>query len=60
MFAYCGNNPVNRKDPTGQFWIAAGQEPSRWNALDGAAIAWDLGNIMNYYNTETVYFAVTR
>lgn len=21
MFAYCGNNPVNRKDPTGQFWI---------------------------------------
>ena len=23
MFAYCGNNPVNRKDPTGQFWITA-------------------------------------
>ena len=21
MFAYCGNNPVNRVDPTGQFWI---------------------------------------
>ncbi len=20
MFAYCGNDPVNRKDPTGQFW----------------------------------------
>ena len=20
MFAYCGNNPVNRKDPTGCFW----------------------------------------
>ena len=20
MFAYCGNNPVNRSDPTGQFW----------------------------------------
>ena len=20
MFAYCGNNPVNRIDPTGQFW----------------------------------------
>ena len=20
MFAYCGNNPVNRADPTGQFW----------------------------------------
>ena len=20
MFAYCGNNPVNRVDPTGQFW----------------------------------------
>ena len=23
LFAYCGNNPVNRKDPTGQFWITA-------------------------------------
>ena len=23
MFAYCGNNPVNRKDTTGQSWIAA-------------------------------------
>ncbi len=20
MFAYCGNNPVNREDPSGQFW----------------------------------------
>ena len=23
MFAYCENNPVNRKDPAGQFWITA-------------------------------------
>ena len=23
MFAYCGNNPVNRVDPTGQFWITS-------------------------------------
>ena len=23
MFAYCGNDPVNKKDPTGQFWISA-------------------------------------
>ena len=23
MFAYCGNNPVNRADPTGQSWIDA-------------------------------------
>ena len=23
MFAYCGNNPANRKDPTGKFWITA-------------------------------------
>lgn len=37
-----------------------GQTPSRWNVLDGTAIAWDLGNIKNYYNTKTVYFAVER
>ena len=37
-----------------------GLTPSRWNALDGTAIAWDLGSIKNYYNTETVYFAVVR
>ncbi len=23
LFAYCGNNPVNRVDPLGQFWISA-------------------------------------
>ncbi len=23
MFSYCGNNPVNRKDTTGQFWATA-------------------------------------
>ena len=23
MYAYCGNNPVMRMDPTGDFWIAA-------------------------------------
>ena len=23
LFAYCGNNPVNRVDPSGQFWIPA-------------------------------------
>ena len=23
LYAYCGNNPVNRKDPAGQFWISA-------------------------------------
>ncbi len=37
-----------------------GPRPSRWNALDGAAIAWDMGDIKDYYNTETVYFAVER
>ena len=136
MLAYCGNNPVNRKDPSGEFWVPAilvaaifvvcivaltgcseesatpsdyvqenstnqncysyafdlphsanpgdysasvnsecifavqlndgtwadkpGRTPSRWNKLDGTAIAWDLGSIKNYYNTETVYFAVER
>ncbi|MDE6020433.1 MAG: RHS repeat-associated core domain-containing protein, partial [Ruminococcus sp.] len=37
-----------------------GQKPSRWNALDGTAIAWDCGDIKNYYNTESVYFAVVK
>lgn len=37
-----------------------GKKPSRWNAMDGTAVAWDLDNIKNYYNTETVYFAVER
>ena len=23
LFAYCGNNPVNRVDPSGRFWISA-------------------------------------
>ena len=23
MYAYCGNNPVNRTDPIGQFWVTA-------------------------------------
>ncbi len=23
MFAYCGNNPVNSADPSGQFWLTA-------------------------------------
>ena len=23
MFAYCGNNPINRKDPSGEGWITA-------------------------------------
>ncbi len=37
-----------------------GQTPSRWNALDGTAIAWDCGNIESYYNSESVYFAVEK
>ena len=34
-----------------------GMTPSRWNQIDGTAKAWDLGNIKNYYNTDSVYFA---
>ena len=37
-----------------------GQTPSRWNKINGTAVTWDLGNIKDYYNTETVYFAVKR
>ena len=31
-----------------------------WNVLDGTAITWKLGGIKDYYNTDTVYFAVER
>jgi len=37
-----------------------GYKSSRWNELDGTAIAWDFGDIEGYYNTATVYFAVER
>lgn len=37
-----------------------GQKASRWNALDGTAIAWDLAGIKNYYNTESIYFAIGK
>ena len=37
-----------------------GQTPSRWNAIDGTALTWDLGYIENYYNTESVYFSVEK
>ena len=34
MFAYCGNNPVNRADPTGMFWKEIGDFFSKaWNGI---------------------------
>ena len=34
MFAYCGNNPVNRADPTGMFWKEIGDFFSKsWNGV---------------------------
>ena len=34
MFAYCGNNPVNRADPTGMFWKEIGDFFSKaWNRI---------------------------
>ncbi len=34
MFAYCGNNPVNRADPTGMFWKEIGDFFSNaWNGI---------------------------
>ena len=34
MFAYCGNNPVNRADPTGMFWKEIGNFFSNaWNGI---------------------------
>ena len=37
-----------------------GPSPSRWNAVDGFADAWPLGEDMYYYNGGTAYFAVRR
>lgn len=50
----------------GSWAVKCGKTPSRWNVLDGTAVAWDLGvpqdilYIKDYYNTESVYFAVGR
>lgn len=34
LFAYCGNNPVNRADPTGMFWKEIGDFFSKaWNGI---------------------------
>jgi len=34
MFAYCGNNPVNRADPTGMFWKEIGDFFSKaWDGI---------------------------
>ena len=34
MFAYCGNNPVNRADSTGMFWEEIGDFfPNVWNGI---------------------------
>ena len=37
-----------------------GATPSRWNVIDGTSITWDCGEIKDYYNTESVYFAVEK
>ena len=41
-----------------------GLTPSRWNKINGNAVTWDLGegesSVKNYYNTETVFFAVVK
>ena len=33
MFAYCGNNPVNRVDPNGQFWKKFGKELKMYGTM---------------------------
>ena len=37
-----------------------GSTPSRWNKIDGTAEKWNLGSIIGYYNTPSIYFAVKR
>lgn len=36
----------------------AGDSPSRWNVIDGTWATWDTRGVKDYYNTESVYFAV--
>lgn len=35
-----------------------GEYPSRWNVIDGTWATWDKRGAKDYYNTESVYFAV--
>ena len=50
MFAYCGNNPVNRIDPAGQSWEDIKNWVSeKWNALKSWAT-----NAFGHCNTTTV------
>ncbi len=37
-----------------------GSLPSRWNRIDGTALKWDSGGYIDYYNTESIYFAVEK
>ncbi len=37
-----------------------GNLPSRWNKIDGTAVVWDHRIIKNYYNSDTIYFAVKK
>jgi hypothetical protein len=57
MFAYCGNNPVNRIDTTGNFWNDVGQFFNNlWNGIcDWAANTFGAGcsTSTTVYETET-------
>ena len=38
-----------------------GQSASRWNKIDGTAATWDIDEWnKNYYNSESIYFAVEK
>ena len=68
MFAYCKNNPVNRVDPEGEFWIAAiaivtsalvlfnhAVNKIRDEVLDQRSISeatQEINNILEKYNSE--------
>jgi len=56
MFAYCGNNPVNRRDNNGNAWEDVKKWFSkRWNAFkDFVGNTWSADNQIE--NTDYIYY----
>lgn len=59
MFAYCGNNPVNRRDGNGNAWEGVKKWFSkRWNAFKNfVGNTWSADNQIE--NTDYIYYNIS-